>query len=155
VLNGCLFTDGSGDFTETDQPLSLRANNYGNADYDIRSNFSGDFLVNPTIHGGNQVLKAVVNGWNLSGKIYWRTDALLRNRRQLRARQRRRLDLCDSVREGLGRQFLRFRQRLHRRLFHSCINANVYLNSAISTSSTSGRRRRATNSVDRISSTPI
>jgi len=72
--NGCLFTDGNA-VTVGGQinPLSLRADNYGNADYDIRHNISGDFLVNPTIHSGSRVLKAIANGWQLSGKLYWRT----------------------------------------------------------------------------------
>ena len=72
--NGCLFGDGSG-VTVGGQinPLSLKANNYGNADYDIRHNFSGDFLVNPTIKSGSRGLKAVVNGWQFSGKLFWRT----------------------------------------------------------------------------------
>ncbi len=72
--NGCLFGDGSG-VTVGGQinPLSLRANNYGNSDYDIRHNFSGDFLVNPTIKAGGSALKAIVNGWQFSGKLFWRT----------------------------------------------------------------------------------
>ena len=72
--NGCLFSDGSG-VTVGGQinPLSLRANNYGNSDYDIRHNFSGDFLVNPTIKSGGSALKAIVNGWQFSGKLFWRT----------------------------------------------------------------------------------
>ena len=72
--NGCLFGDGSG-VTVGGQinPLSLKANNYGNADYDILHNLSGDFLVNPTIKSGSRGLKAVVNGWQFSGKLFWRT----------------------------------------------------------------------------------
>ena len=72
--NGCLFSDGNA-VTVGGQinPLSLRANNYGNADYDIRHNFSGDFLVNPTFKGGNRVLRAIGNNWQLSGKVFWRT----------------------------------------------------------------------------------
>ena len=72
--NGCMFSDGTGDFTGGQiNPLSLRADNYGNADYDIRSNLSGDFLFNPTIKSGSSMLRAIVNGWNLSGKVYWRS----------------------------------------------------------------------------------
>jgi hypothetical protein len=70
--NGCLFGDGNGGQGQIN-PLSLRADNYGNADYDIRSNFSGDFLVNPTIKSGSRSLRAVVNGWQFSGKLFWRT----------------------------------------------------------------------------------
>jgi hypothetical protein len=72
--NGCLFTDGNAVTTGGQiNPLSLRADNYGNSDYDIRHNMSADFLVNPTIKSGGTALRAIVNGWNLSGKAYWRT----------------------------------------------------------------------------------
>jgi hypothetical protein len=70
--NGCLFGDGNGGQSQIN-PLSLRADNYGNADYDIRDNFTGDFLVNPTIKSGGRALKAIVNGWQFSGKLFWRT----------------------------------------------------------------------------------
>ena len=70
--NGCLFGDGNGGQGQIN-PLSLKADNYGNADYDIRNNFTGDFLVNPTIKSGSRGLKAVVNGWQFSGKVFWRT----------------------------------------------------------------------------------
>ena len=72
--NGCLFGDGNGPTVGGQiNPVSLKTDNYGNADYDIRHNFSGDFLVNPTMKSGSSVLRAIVNGWNLSGKVYWRT----------------------------------------------------------------------------------
>jgi len=70
--NGCIFGDGNGGQGQIN-PLSLKADNYGNADYDIRNNFTGDFLVNPTIKSGSRALKAVVNGWQFSGKLFWRT----------------------------------------------------------------------------------
>jgi len=70
--NGCLFSDGNGGQSQVN-PLNLRTNNYGNADYDIKHNFSGDFIVNPTFHLSNAVAKHLVNGWEFSGKIFWRT----------------------------------------------------------------------------------
>ncbi|MGA2195879.1 MAG: TonB-dependent receptor [Bryobacteraceae bacterium] len=70
--NGCLFGDGNGGQGQIN-PLSLKADNYGNADYDIRDNFTADFLVNPTIKSGGRALRAVVNGWQFSGKLFWRT----------------------------------------------------------------------------------
>ena len=42
VSNGGIFTYGDSVLGQIN-PLSLRANNYGNADYDIRHNFSADF----------------------------------------------------------------------------------------------------------------
>jgi hypothetical protein len=70
--NGCLFGDGNGGQSQIN-PLSLKADNYGNADYDIRNNLSGDFVVNPTIKSGSRGLRAVVNGWQFSGKLFWRS----------------------------------------------------------------------------------
>ena len=53
-------------------PASLRTDNYGNADYDIRHLFNADFVFNPEFHatGG---LKYLINGWQFSGKAFWRT----------------------------------------------------------------------------------
>jgi outer membrane receptor protein involved in Fe transport len=72
--NGCLFSDGNA-VTVGGQinPLNLRVNNYGNSDYDIRHNFSGDFVVNPKFKSGSRVLRAVANNWQFSGKVFWRT----------------------------------------------------------------------------------
>ena len=71
--NGCLFADGGGDIQGQINPLNLRVNNYGNADYDIKQNFSGDFVINPTFHVQSGVVRNIVNGWEFSGKIFWRT----------------------------------------------------------------------------------
>jgi hypothetical protein len=54
-------------------PLNLRANNYGNGDYNIKHSFNGDFVVNPKFHLDNAVASHIVNGWEFSGKIFWRT----------------------------------------------------------------------------------
>jgi len=71
--NGCIFGSGNGDIGGQINPLSLRANNYGNSDYDIAHSFVGDFVVNPTFHPGSRVVGAIVNGWQFSGKIFWRS----------------------------------------------------------------------------------
>lgn len=70
--NGGVFTYGDSLLGQIN-PLSLRANNYGNSDYDIRSNFSADWMVNPTIRGGSPLLRHIVNGWQWSGKWFWRS----------------------------------------------------------------------------------
>jgi hypothetical protein len=54
-------------------PNSLRAGNYGNSDYDIRHLISGDFVISPTIHAENGVVRQLINGWQWSGKVYWHT----------------------------------------------------------------------------------
>ena len=72
--NGCLFSDGNA-VTVGGQvnPLNLRTNNYGNGDYDIQHNFSGDFVIDPTVHLGSAVANHILNGWEFSGKIFWRS----------------------------------------------------------------------------------
>jgi len=54
-------------------PLGLRSANYGNSDYDIRHFISADFVWTPTVHAENNFVRAAFNGWQFSGKIYWRT----------------------------------------------------------------------------------
>jgi len=71
--NGCLFGDGAGDVFGQVNPAGLAVNNYGNADYDIKQNFSGDFVINPTFHLANRAARDLVNGWEFSGKIFWRS----------------------------------------------------------------------------------
>ena len=53
-------------------PVSLRASNYGNSDYDVRHLVNGDFVFNPEFHQTG-ALKYLVNGWQFSGKAFWRT----------------------------------------------------------------------------------
>lgn len=53
-------------------PVSLRTSNYGNTDYDIRHLVNGDFVFNPEFHQTG-ALKWLVNGWQFSGKGFWRT----------------------------------------------------------------------------------
>jgi outer membrane receptor protein involved in Fe transport len=54
-------------------PTSLRANNYGNADYDIRNLFSADYVITPPTHFENKFMKALMGGWQWSGKIFLRS----------------------------------------------------------------------------------
>jgi hypothetical protein len=73
--NGGLFQYGfEGNNTILGQisPTSLRTDNYGNSDYDVRHLINGDFVVNPTFHKTG-ALKWVVEGWQFSGKAFWRT----------------------------------------------------------------------------------
>jgi hypothetical protein len=53
-------------------PVSLRQDNYGNSDYDIRHLVNGDFVFNPEFHQTGP-LKWLINGWQFSGKAFWRT----------------------------------------------------------------------------------
>ncbi len=72
VSNGGIFTYGDSTLGQI-SPFSLRALNYGNSDYDIRHNFSGDFVVTPTYKFGNRFMNAALGGWQWSGKIFWRS----------------------------------------------------------------------------------
>jgi hypothetical protein len=72
VSNGGLFTYGDSILSQI-CPGSLGQCNYGNTDYDIRHLINGDFVVNPTFHVENSILKQVVNGWQLGSKFMWRT----------------------------------------------------------------------------------
>ena len=56
VSNGGLFTYGDSLLGQIN-PLSLRANNYGDADYDIRNNFNGDFVYQPSVHTGRKIVR--------------------------------------------------------------------------------------------------
>jgi hypothetical protein len=73
--NGGLFNYGfEGNNTILGQinPVSLRTSNYGNTDYDIRHLVNADFVVNPAFHKTG-ALKWVTEGWQFSGKMFWRT----------------------------------------------------------------------------------
>jgi len=72
--NGCVFSDGNAVTTGGQvNPLNLRTNNYGNGDYDIHHSLVGDFVVNPTFKISNRVASHLINGWQVSGKIFWRS----------------------------------------------------------------------------------
>ncbi|HUB82671.1 MAG TPA: carboxypeptidase regulatory-like domain-containing protein [Bryobacteraceae bacterium] len=72
--NGCLFgSGGAEDGGGQINPLGLRVDNYGNGSYDIRHSFVGDFLINPTFHPSSAAVGHIVNGWEFSGKVFWRS----------------------------------------------------------------------------------
>jgi hypothetical protein len=75
--NGGLFPIGGwpGGFNIQTQvnPGNLRANNYGNADYDVRNLFGADYVITPPAHFENRFLKAALGGWQWSGKVYARS----------------------------------------------------------------------------------
>ena len=75
--NGGLFPIGGNYFDANIQtqmnPGSLRANNYGNADYDIRNLFNADYVVTPPVHFNNMFAKAALGGWQWSGKVFLRS----------------------------------------------------------------------------------
>jgi len=72
LSNGGIFTYGDSILAQI-SPVSLRADNYGNSDYDIRHLFNADFVINPEFHANSKGLKYLINGWQFSGKMFWRT----------------------------------------------------------------------------------
>ena len=73
LSNGGLFTYGDSLPLFQINPGSLRANNYGNSDYDIRHNFSADYVLTPNTHFGNKYVKQLLGGWQWSGKVFARS----------------------------------------------------------------------------------
>ncbi len=73
LSNGGLFTYGDSLPLFQINPTSLRANNYGNSDYDIRHNFSADYVLTPNFHFGNRYVKQLLGGWQWSGKVFTRS----------------------------------------------------------------------------------
>jgi Carboxypeptidase regulatory-like domain len=82
VSNGGLFPIGNstgagyapgGNILTQINPTSLRANNYGNADYDIRNLFNADYVITPPAHFQNKFAKAALGGWQWSGKVFVRS----------------------------------------------------------------------------------
>jgi Carboxypeptidase regulatory-like domain len=80
VSNGGLFPIGgntnsgvSSNILTQINPTSLRANNYGNADYDVRNLFNADYVITPPTHFQNKFMKAALGGWQWSGKVFLRS----------------------------------------------------------------------------------
>jgi len=72
VSNGGIFTYGDSLLGQIN-PLSLRTDNYGNSDYDVRQVFNAAWVVHPAPRFNNHALNAFFNGWEWSGKWFWRT----------------------------------------------------------------------------------
>ncbi|MDR3749681.1 MAG: carboxypeptidase regulatory-like domain-containing protein [Acidobacteriota bacterium] len=75
VSNGGIFAYGGENYNiPLNQicPQSLRSCNYGSSDYDIRNSFNADFVFHPSFHVGNKFAAVFANGWEFTGKIFWR-----------------------------------------------------------------------------------
>jgi len=72
ISNGGFLTfNGTSSLTSPIVPGSL-ADNYGNADEDVRNSLNGNYLIN--IPGyGNHALRIVTDGWELAGTVFWRS----------------------------------------------------------------------------------
>ena len=72
MSNGGFYPFGNGSLQFQINPLSLRANSYGNADYDVRHLLNADFLIIPPVYAQNGFLRLFLRGWQWSGKVYAR-----------------------------------------------------------------------------------
>lgn len=72
VSNGGIFTYGDSLLGQLN-PTSLRANNYGNSDYDVRHLVSADYVLTPKFHFTNRFLSQAIGGWEWSGKVFARS----------------------------------------------------------------------------------
>ena len=54
-------------------PFCLRCNNYGNADYDIRSSFNASYVWQTPWKFGNKCANGAFGGWTLSQNFFART----------------------------------------------------------------------------------
>jgi hypothetical protein len=73
VSNGGAFVYGGDSFISQLNPFNLRANNYGNADYDIRHNFNSNLLWQPSYKPASKILNGFLGGWSFSGSLFART----------------------------------------------------------------------------------
>ena len=73
VSNGGGFVYGNDSFEGQFNPTNLRANNYGNADYDIRHNVTANFLWQPSYKFANKFVNGTAGGWSLGTTWFART----------------------------------------------------------------------------------
>jgi hypothetical protein len=70
--NGGVFTYGDSILGQLN-PTNLRLANYGNSDYDIRNLFNAYWVADPTFNFSSRFMRSVFNGWEWSGKWFWRS----------------------------------------------------------------------------------
>ena len=73
VSNGGGFIYGNDSFVGQFNPTNLRANNYGNADYDIRHNVTANFLWQPSHKFVNKFVNGTAGGWSVATTWFTRT----------------------------------------------------------------------------------
>lgn len=69
ISNGGFLPFG-GNATSPIDPFNLALLNYGNADYDLRHNLNGNYLIRLPYFGGP---KMITDGWMLGGTLFWHT----------------------------------------------------------------------------------
>ncbi|HTV06373.1 MAG TPA: carboxypeptidase regulatory-like domain-containing protein [Acidobacteriaceae bacterium] len=69
ISNGGFLPFG-GNGTNPIDPFDLSLLNYGNADYDLRHNLNGNYIINLPYFGGPKML---TDGWMFAGTLFWHT----------------------------------------------------------------------------------
>ena len=73
ISNGGLLGVGVHNILGQINPLSLRANNYGNADYDIRNQFNANWVWTEPYHFNNRAASSILGGWIFSENFITRS----------------------------------------------------------------------------------
>jgi Carboxypeptidase regulatory-like domain len=73
ISNGSLLPSGTSAIQGQINPLNFRANNYGNADYDIRQSFNANYVWTEPYHFQNRALGGILGGWILSQNFITRS----------------------------------------------------------------------------------
>jgi hypothetical protein len=66
ISNGSLLPSGTTAVQGQINPLNLRANNYGNADYDVRHSLNANYVWTEPYHFHNRALTGILGGWIMS-----------------------------------------------------------------------------------------
>jgi hypothetical protein len=73
ISNGGLLPYGGSSFQGQINPLNFRANNYGNADYDIRQSFNASYVWTEPFKFSNVITRAFLGGWIVSENFVTRS----------------------------------------------------------------------------------
>jgi hypothetical protein len=73
ISNGSLLPSGTSAIQGQINPLNFRANNYGNADYDIRHSFNANYVWTEPYHFNNRFTGGILGGWILSENFITRS----------------------------------------------------------------------------------
>ncbi|MFZ1156259.1 MAG: carboxypeptidase regulatory-like domain-containing protein [Candidatus Sulfotelmatobacter sp.] len=73
ISNGGLLGAGVHNILGQINPLNFRANNYGNADYDIRSQFNANWVWTEPYHFNNRAANGILGGWIFSENFITRS----------------------------------------------------------------------------------
>jgi hypothetical protein len=73
ISNGGFLNIGVHNILGQINPDSLRANNYGNADYDIRHSFNANYVWTEPFHFSSKAMNAVLGGWLVSQNFITRS----------------------------------------------------------------------------------